>query len=360
MKRKSITKVAMKASKFVLLLLYLTSFFVTMLSITAIGEPTTEYVILFDESHGQFFTRDYMVNAIEALNEMVTNISEDIHIKILYHSEGKFNSTNLQGVDLLIITNPGIEDEHIFTSSEIDAILDFAELGGSLFVLSNPLTQNESITGHPLPINELLSAKNDRLTSARIRRSSSNISHSTVIIDDYLGIYGNDSYLSITNYESSHVIFDQEHKIENITLYSTSILLGSEETSVAIGRTPITSYSVSDDYSIFRDINTGFLTWLFVKETGSSRLVISGSSIMFSDLKITEDETWVEQSQNLELWFNIVAWLLKLTPYEKVLPAVLSFQYFALTVVGLSVVIFSLSILIYKYRSYRRQRIIKS
>lgn len=324
--------------------------------ISAINANET-YVIMFDEAHGQYFNSTMMKSALDALNNLSSGLSE-IQVEIIFNKGSRFNSTNLQGVDLLIITNPGINESSEFSSDEIDAILDYVELGGSLFLLSNPLTHDENITGHASILNSILSGRDNLLTTARIR-TGTNITHSSVILDDFNHVYGNESYVHYTTFDSNnHTIFNQEYKIQNITLYSTSIEMGNEDEKYAIGRTLQTAYSVDEEYEIFRDPIKNYLTWLFAKEIGDSRLVISGSTIMFSDMYITENHPWINEEQNLQLWKNIILWLLKITPHEEpIVFPVLSFGYFAVIVVVISFIIFGVSIITYKLYEKRKEKI---
>ncbi len=330
-----------------------------------------EYVILYDESHGQLFNRTLMETALDSLSNVTVQDSEvEIKITVLFQKNGTtFNSTNLQGVDLLIISNPGIAEEDVISSSERDAILDFVELGGSLFLLCNPLTHNENITGHTSTLNNLLSTRSNRLTSARFLSSPDQI-HSQVIIDDFNSTYGNDSYITINEYNVTKNIlsrqidyFWQEMEIDNVTIYSTPITLGNErpdddDDNVELAKTPFTSYSVDTDYNIFRDPGNGFLTWLLSKDLGNSRMVMSGSTIMFSDYKIYDNSTWIEQNQNLDLWSNLVLWLLGYTPHPaRDPPAIWVFENYAIVVAVISLVIFGASVLIYKYRNKRKSSI---
>ncbi len=323
-------------------------------SIPLSADITIEYVIMFDEYHGQFFDRELMSTALSSLDELVIYNNEteervDIEIKLIYNNETGFNSTNLQGVDLLIMSNLGSEEEDNLLPSERLAILDFMELGGSLFALCNPLSYNENVTGNPVAINALLNERDSALTTARIRTSA--IANSTVLVDDFFHVYNNNTFLSLKNYESDHTIFEQEVEISNLTVYSASIELGNELGEEAIGRTLETTYSIDESYHIFRDPATGFLTWLLAQTMGTSRFVISGSTIMFSDFEIIKDEKWIDQEQNLDLWKNTILWLLKYTPHPE-LPALplLPFWSYALIVVGVSVVIFGFSVLLYRYR----------
>lgn len=332
-----------------------------------IEKKILDYVILYDEFHGQFFNRTLMKTALESLSNITIQDPEvEIRIKVLFQNETSFNSTNLQGVDLLIISNPGIEEGNELSSAEREAILDYVELGGSLFLLCNPLTLNENITGHTATLNNLLSERSNRLTSARFS-SSPDQTHSQVIIDDFNSTYGNDSFITLNEYNITKNIltqqidyFWQEVEIDNVTIYSTPITLGNERPdddndNVELAKTPFTSYSVDYDYKIFRDPGNGFLTWLLSKDLGNSRLVLSGSTIMFSDYEIIDNSTWIEQNQNLDLWNNLILWLLEYTPHPvRNPPAIWVFENYALVVAAFSLVIFGISVFVYKYRNKRR------
>jgi len=335
-----------------------------------IGDSKLEYVILFDEYHGQYFNRTLMYTALSAFNNLLPDTLEDeIKIDLIFNNDSRFNSTNLQGVDLLIFTNPGFETENKLSYSEIEAILDYVELGGSLFLLGNPLTQDENITGHPSSINDLLAGRENKLSSARLR-TGSDLSDSDLVVDDFSNTYGNESFVILDFYNATHsiseavinpvvlAISEQETQINITTLYTSSISLGNEILQYSIGRTAITSYSVNENYDIFRDSINGFLTWLFAKGIGSSRMIVSGSSIMFSDLEISEDQKWIDQTDNLALWKNIILWLLKYTPHPaRDPPPVWVFSYYALIIASLSIVIFSSAFIIYKYKQTRKMSI---
>lgn len=336
------------------------------------GDTNLKYVVLYDESHGQYYNRTLMNRALDSLNSLLPqNITPNIEIELLFNEESEFNSTNLQGVDLLILTNLGIKEEDLLTTSEIDAILDFVELGGSLFLLCNPLTQNVNITGHIEPINDLLASRNNKISSARIR-SAVNASFSDVIIDDFLSTYENDSYISLNYPKESdefvmdeatinETLFNQETEIEDLLIYSSSIGLGNEEpesSRIGIATTPVTSYAIDERYQIFRDPVNNFLTWLLAKELDTSRVVLSGSTIMFSNQEVIEDSIWIDQLDNLKLWQNIILWLLNYTPHPEVSPpAIWAFSYYALVIAAFSIVVFGYAFILYKYKNARKTSI---
>lgn len=347
--------------KRLLALLIISVIFITNNSFhyTAVSNSTADYVIMFDESHGQFFNRTLMATAIESLEELASYTDDDISIEILFQTESDFNSTNLQGVDLLIFTNPGFNEDDNLSPTEIEVLLDYVELGGSLFLLCNPLTHDDNITGHPTSINDLLAGREDRLTSARVR-ATANATNADVILDDFQGTYGNDSFVSLdlTDINANYTIYRQEELVNTTTIYSSPLILGNEDAIVSVGRTPITSYTVNDEYDMFRDLVNGFLTWLIAKVYSNSRMILSGSTIMFSDLEITDGKKWIEQSDNLVLWRNIVLWLLKYTPHlERAPPEIWLFRNYALIVVVFSIVIFGSAFLIYQIKKKRKSSV---
>jgi len=337
-----------------------------------IGDTNLKYVVLYDESHGQYYNRSLMNNALTSLYSLLPqNITPNIEIDLLFNEESEFNSTNLQGVDLLIITNPGIKEEDQFTTSEIAAILDFVEFGGSLFLLCNPLTQNVNITGHVESINNILASRDNKITSARVR-SAVNTSFSDVIVDDFRSTYDNDSFISLDYPKKTEefimneatineTLFRQETEINDLLIYSSSISLGSEESDsrrIGLATTPVTSYAIDETYHIFRDPVNNFLTWLLAKELDDSRVVLSGSTIMFSDQKITDDSMWIEQKDNLILWKNIILWLLNYTPHPEVSPpAIWAFSYYALVITAFAIVVFGYAFILYKYKNTRKTSI---
>ncbi len=343
----------MKFNTIAILTLIITSFVIGSSFGQVIAENNNEYVILFDESHGQYFNRTLMKTALEAINTTIKNV------RFIFNNDTSFNSTNLQGINLVIIGNPGEYSKYNLSSSEIEALQDYVERGGSVFLLSNPLTSDNNITGHPSSFNNLLGARTNRLTTARISTQSGLPSEATVIMDDFNYLYNNESYVSIKDYSlnttflDENKLFSQTNMIKNITLFSTAISIDRSEEQYAIGRTNHTSYLMGADGSISQDMVEGFLTWLFAKQIGNSRLAISGSTIMFSDLNITSTMTFINEAQNKQLWLNIINWLLHITPYEEEKPIAIPFFELIIIAVVLAITSFIISIILYKYKQLK-------
>lgn len=306
------------------------------------AEKPDEYVILFDESHGQYFNSTRMETALNYLSA-----HDNVNVTILTQNN-RFNSTNLQGIDLLIITNPGSYDSFNLSSSEVESILDFVELGGSLFLLTNPLSYDSNITGNPRTFNnDLLRARNNFLTPAYFDEKNG---FPSVIANDFIPPLQNESYLLLNNFEgNSHEIFN-EASINEVFLYSSPISMNGEPDSSSIGVVPKSSYSIYQDNTYNFPFDS--LTWFLAKELGEARLVLSGSSIMFSDLdSIFNNTKCIETANNKQLWKNTIFWLLGIDLLEEeVIIVIPTFQYLAFSVIGTSIVVLILSLLLYKFK----------
>ncbi|MHA2060863.1 MAG: hypothetical protein ACW963_01040, partial [Candidatus Sifarchaeia archaeon] len=123
---------------------------------------------------------------------------------------------------------------------------------------------------------------------------------------------------------SQHVIFDEEFNQNNI---STQISVSREElresSPLTNGVKEIITHSISiEDDDPNRVIATGSNyslaglegksqpAWLVASTVGRSRIVLCGSTRMFSDVKPSKsDVTWYQTKDNARLWQNIFSWL---------------------------------------------------
>lgn len=280
---------------------------------------TSSYFIVFDESHNQFFDSSMMSTALNSLNQ---SFGPSINIKIIIQNDN-FNSTNLQGTDLVIITNPGKNSNNQLPKirpEESNSLENYINIGGSILYLSNPLSHNQNITGHAKPLNDLM------FNSFGVSIDSSNDGDNTTVIIDEFNYVNNNSFIKLN---SANIKNDElVNQINNITkennkefLYygghikETSGLEGSTS-----GNTSITAYNLdkSFDIDLFQSSNSKTPRWMYGKQFGSDsgRSILIGSSIMFSDYPFDSQSKWVNQANNLELFQNIVAWLLKITPSD--------------------------------------------
>ena len=227
-------------------------------------------IILFDQVHLQFYTSERMQSAITSLNN-----TEDF---IVYFNDQRFTETSLLGVDILVIENP----ERSFSLQERLVLVDYLDNGGNIFLLADP-------RGTISNLNNIIDAV--QYTDGRF---------------------------------SQHVIFDEEFNQNNI---STQISVSREElrksSPLTNGVKEIITHSISiEDADPNKVIATGSNyslaglegksqpAWLVASTVGRSRIVLCGSTRMFSDVKPSKSEvTWYQTKDNARLWQNIFSWL---------------------------------------------------
>lgn len=291
------------------------------------------YYILYDEAHGQFFNHHLLDTALKSLNS-----SLNLNIKLIINKD-KFNSTNLQTADLVIITNPGFANKSTHAlinigSSETTALNSFISLGGSILYMLNPYSTNSSISGHSLPMTSLLVSA---LTSLIFKTPSNDNDNVSIVMDDFHND-GNSSHVKINlNNINDKTIYNEKNNLtsNSIYYYGTNFNVNPANNSF-VGKTAYTSYAVDQNYVAFGDsLNVG-LDWLYGTSSGNNngRTMVVGSTIMFSNLKYNNNTTWINSNNdvNLKLFQNIIAWLFKITPLPAPQPLVsqnLNFFYFS-------------------------------
>ncbi len=274
-------------------------------------DETKEYYVVYDQGHGQFFDEDLMSTALKSLE----NAFDNIHINIIINND-QFNQTNLQGSDLVIITNPGLDEDNDqirIEPEETEALDDFINIGGSVFYLSNPFTFNRSISGHADSLNDLLVSDFD----GKIKTSPIDNENVSIILDDF----NNDGNASHIYLDSSNINLDTLYTETNNLTQSEFLYYGAlvETTTVSFdlyGNTSDFAYAVNQEFEIAAETYQHNPLWMEGKDFGGEkgRAMLIGSAIMFSDLAYDNDTNWVNQESNLELFQNFVAWLLKITP----------------------------------------------
>lgn len=253
-------------------------------------------VILFDESHDQFFNRSLFSQAIEAM--------EDLENVEVYFTDKEFTDTILSSVDLLIITNPGTNDENIFSQNEKKAIGNWMNSGEKgLFMLCNPFDkENTSLTGNPVPLNDLVASTYLQVgetsfyfeagtRSSNIVRNSSDYDDSPYLLD-----------ITITKDRLQYL--NSTH--DNMTLVVTSCSLESKTPIVSSG---YDSYSVSLENLPDLQEENPCVHGLSLAGY-DSKVALSGSTLMFSDLPSAVAGSWYESGDNSLLFTDTIKWLL--------------------------------------------------
>ncbi|MFX1518575.1 MAG: hypothetical protein ACFFCD_01435 [Promethearchaeota archaeon] len=261
-------------SRYKLILLCL-MLFILLLQFTEVSVSQSVYakekkIVLFDEVHLQFYNSERLHSAIASLND-----SEDYTVFI---NRQRFSEVSLLGVDILFIGNP----ERSFTNQELFAISEYLKNGGNLFLLGDP-------RDNPSNLNDIIDTI--QYTDARFSRE---------------------------------VIFDEEHNLNEI---STQIIISQEDllesSPIANGVQEICTQSIwVEDNDPTKVVATGSNfslaglegrsqpAWLVASIVGRSRIVLCGSTRMFSDTKPAKsDVTWYQSKDNARLWQNIFSWL---------------------------------------------------
>ena len=258
----------------------------------------SEYVILFDESHGQFFTYTNMKTAYDLLND-----SGDFEVRRLTSNQN-LTSNNLTDVEILVISAPENDSVSYYTETELLVIRDFVFQGGSLFLLNNPNDSriytefNYTNTNYTF-MNDIL----DKLSMSTVRFTNEAIeapaSGGYYYVKNRYQLPLDEKYLNSLSTISLGIM--------DVLVFSTAI--NCSDPSLVIGRT----FSGSDTYPS----SLANPYWLIAKDFQTSgRVVACGSMQMFSEIQpFNLSSKWITpnhdglQFQNSKLWINIFSWL---------------------------------------------------
>jgi hypothetical protein len=253
-----------------------------------------------------------MSTALTSLNDTFDTSSKDVTIQLIINKDN-FTSSNLQGSDLVIITNPNLRDgsaDYIDTGpgGEREALEGFVDTGGSVLYMGNPFTRNSSIAGHKLALDALTFDN----AGGNLRLGLDDADNTSIVIDDF----NNDGNSSHVYFSNENILYDiwatETNEISRVLYYGASIERSRVE-RYANG-TELT-YAVTPNYDIIAEDN-GDVTWFVGNSIGQNdgRSIVIGSTIMFSDLSYNDETAWIDVEDNNLLFQNIVAWLLKITP----------------------------------------------
>jgi hypothetical protein len=294
-------------------------------------------VIIFDASHSPQFAPDDNVLGLQRIIDLV-NASTNYIIRV---NEAPLTEDNLKDADILIIAAP--DESSPFSAAEFKGISEMLENGSSLFLLGDPALGQQSHywseelmqdIGDNIAINRLLDGIN--MTGVRFSINETRTNTTTRYWSDTMFDYDhtlNETVpwllrLDATTWDTSHPIFRNINELYTITATLKPIALAS-----GIGHgydSSFAQYQVSangwanyskpnmtlEEYQLnplsYSALNGTFPAWLSAYEYGSSRVVICGSTIMFTsrtlDLEDTELE-WFSIGDNARLFANIIGWL---------------------------------------------------
>ena len=268
-------------------------------------DPTIEdqIVVLFDEGHGQFF--DHSLYS-QAISDLTINRS----MKVVFN-RGDLNRTSFEGVDIYVSTNP----QKSYSEAEGHYINRFLTEGKSMFLIANPLNEDEET------LNGRGSIFNDVIIDLEFAFMMGNFWADTIYEDNYRPtdvIYndfsnaGTSKYLHLILNSTDHEILSIDKNITSIVTYSCS--LESAQEKVIIASPEAYATDVSGEIHIYSSDIIIFGSSSKELETGA-RVMLGGSSIMFSDLyDPVLNSSWYESENNSLLWLNIFDWLTEASP----------------------------------------------
>jgi hypothetical protein len=312
--------------------------------VTSVDE--SPIIVLFDESHGQFFNQSLYSHAIADL--------EDLGMQIVFNKEF-LNENSFEGVDVFISTNPNVRYEF----SERNHIEDFLSEGKGMLLLANPLLEeNDSLNGNGDYLNEILEDVGFGI-SARFWTEPDPLGSEPLndIVKNVVDNAGIPEYLQLDITDTENAIFTDYQNISSVITTSCSIssavpklIVASNE---AYAETPMKErHSLATEIVVLASAgdNNDF----------ESRIIVGGSSNMFSDLyDPILQSTWYESADNAKLWTNIISWLAEASQ-ETNPPPVLS-ELFLPFVIGTSTVAIFLivgGIFLYMIGSGRKTKVV--
>ena len=289
-------------------------------------------VVLYDASHSEQFAANSEDLGLKLMLDMVNSST---HYIVRVNDGDSLNAELLNDVDVLILASP--DDSSPFSAKELSGITDMMANGSSLFVLGDPALSQESTywtenqlqdTGDNIALNKLFDGLN--MTGPRFSINTTSSDDYADIMFDYDHAV-NTTYpwvihLDSSTWDTSHPIFRNINDLYTMTATLKPVALASGigksyDTSFAQYRMDANSWAnwsmpnltlYEENPLAYSAVNATFPSWLSAYEYGSSRVVISGSTMMFTGRPIDIPDTelhWFYMGDNARLFMNIIGWL---------------------------------------------------
>ncbi len=292
-------------------------------------------LVLYDAGHGPQHDAS---NADTGLKLMLDAVNESTRYMVRITTDDLTDAV-LNDVDILIIAGP--DESSPFTVAESEGIAEMLANGSSLFILGDPTIAQSSRywadalmqdMGDNIAINDLLDSIN--VTSVRFSvNQTSAINFYSDTMFDYDHSVFNASYpymikLDTTTWEANHPIFRNINELYTMTAtlkpidLSSGIASGYDTTFAQFRAGPsawanysfpnMTLSDFEQDPLSYSAINGTFPSWMSALEYNESRIVIIGSTLMFTGRELDNPDTdyrWFYMGDNARLFMNIMGWL---------------------------------------------------
>ena len=292
-------------------------------------------LVLYDASHNPQHDALNEETGLKLMIDMV-NASTRYIVKI---NTAEMTETVLNDVDILIIASPDASSP--FSSAETDGIAEMLANGSSLFLLGDPTIEQSSQywataamqdMGENYAINDLL----DSINVTGVRFSVNETTMENVYSDtmfDYDNSAFNISYpyiikLDSTTWKANHPIFRNINELFTMTAtlkpieLASGIASGYDTTFAQFKAGPdawanysypnMTLSDFEQDPLSYSAINGTFPSWMSAFEYDESRIVMIGSTLMFTGRVLDHPDTdlrWFYAGDNARLFMNIMNWL---------------------------------------------------
>ncbi len=285
-------------------------------------------IVLFDEGHGQFFNHSIYRQAI---SDLIVNKS----MKIVFNN-GEINSTSFEGIDIFVSTNP----QKYFLEAEQHYINKYLSQGKGMMLLANPLDEdNKTLNGRGDILNDLLLSLEYSWEMGEFWVYTENVTNylPTDVIHNEFSNVGNSKYLILDLNCTDHNILSIGKNITSIVT-STCSVIETDKSDPNKDEKVIVAPPEAVAKTISGKISSGSSDIVLFRASGEAmqelerywddtRVLLGGSSIMFSDL-IPEgrpfgNSSWYNSKNNSLLWLNIFDWLAEAgseTPSPSVVP----------------------------------------
>lgn len=193
---------------------------------------------------------------------------------------------------IIVIPNP----PNSFYEKELEFLKTFVESGGNLMIMGD-IQYDDRHYGKPDYLNELL----DYIGVGQLVRFWGTNENGDEIKDD-LNNYGRPWQVVVTEeYFEPHII---AAGIKKVVINSASLKVYNPD--IIVATSPSTSYA---EDTTGEKHTMGEIPWLVAFEHGGGKIVVCGSSKMFSDAFIYGTSTpYIRAENNEQLFFNIIWW----------------------------------------------------
>ncbi|MFW9845148.1 MAG: hypothetical protein ACFFD6_00245 [Candidatus Thorarchaeota archaeon] len=290
-------------------------------------------VVLYDSEHSPQFSPTSEDEGLKLMLDMV-NASTKYIVRI---NNDPIRNTTLSDVDILLLAEPDRSNE--FTPSEVAAISEMLGNGSSMLLLGDPtIGQNSTYwadqqfndIGDNIALNVLLDALNITGPRFSVNYTESDDRYWADAMFDWNQTLNATSPwvipLDSSTWDTTHPIFQN---INELLVMTATLKPLDMVSSIATGyETSFAQYKRSDfsmanytylNQTLFEErplsysaINGSFPTWMSAFEYNKSRIIISGSAIMFSGRNIDVQESgtqWFYSADNARLFMNMLDWL---------------------------------------------------